>query len=293
MTEFTVPLLALRQALLAVRAHADKPGEDLGVVRLLPGARVLHVMATDRYSMALAKVPIESHADGELGQIDLTLDDVAKVLAVFKMPADKSMWPGASLRISRSGIEVTFADAGGLFDGQALTGTAYDVEKMPDVRPAIGSVMRSEILTPGERAQYALSAKAIVKLGVAAKTYAEPVWAALHRLRTSSTWVAICGSDFIAATTAVLGRVASDTESRETPAEQWRRTWRDDLAGVPISSGANLLRHGSGVHLTAESLQQAAENLDTALRDAGGIEVTYRPAGGEETVIWTGAEEES
>jgi hypothetical protein len=89
-----VELFDWHRGLTSVMGHAADPKKDVPMlarvhVRLDPDGNA-YVMATDRSTIALAIVSIwEDHvASGELVEIDLTGDDIAKLLAVFKPRKD-------------------------------------------------------------------------------------------------------------------------------------------------------------------------------------------------------------
>ncbi len=253
MTEFTVPLFALRQALVAVRAHADAKSETLNVVRLIPG-RDLLVTATDRYSAAIARVQIDDHGDGGADFIDVMLDDVAKILAVFKLPSGPEAGQ-AAVTIRRHGNELTLADGGGLFEGQALTVPAFAVDSMPDVRSLAGPALRARPLLPdpdGE-VEYGHSNRNLAKLATATKVYGHTAFAYLCAWRTPA-WVVTVGPDFLAVITSVrTGEVEDDAP--ESP-EAWRDEWRRTLPGF-----GDVLRTGFGV-LLPEDVAEALDELD-------------------------------
>src|SRR5699024_5533233 len=92
---------------------------------------------------ALAAVPVEDITMEDLDPIDLAVDDVVKILAVFKMPADKDQWPNAFVRLTPHGQELTITDAGGLFDGQELTVPAHRATDFPDIPAMIGALLTS------------------------------------------------------------------------------------------------------------------------------------------------------
>src|SRR5690606_8006489 len=130
--------------------------------------------ATDRFTAALAAVPVEELTMEELDPIDLAVDDVVKLLAVFKMPADKDQWGDAFVRLTPHDHELTITDAGGLFDGQELTVPAHSSSDYPDVPALIGSLLASaRRLGVWPSSDRALAATALAKFVVATKTYEE------------------------------------------------------------------------------------------------------------------------
>lgn len=226
---FVVPLLEFRQALLATRVHADPKSDTFSFVRLLPGDD-LAVMATDRFSAALARVRVDDHGDGDVSPVDLALDDVAKVLAVFRMPSDKAEWAEAALRVTREGHDVTFSDAGGLFDGQSLTVTAHDVDGIPDLRSFLAQHLGAAPTEPDRDSLHGLGIRLAQKVAVATKTYTEAAYAALHGA-SRPAWVVTVGPDFICAEQAreaAYDRDQGEPLSDHSPI-RWRNRWHTYL----------------------------------------------------------------
>jgi len=226
----TVPLLPLRQALLAVKPHAasrDLP--TINAVRILPGGEHAHVVATDRYTVALAAVPVDDITLEELDPIDLAVDDVVKLLAVFKMPADKDQWSDAAVRITPGDHEVTITDAGGLFDGQELTLPAHGAADFPDLPALIGGMLttaRDCIAWPTN--DRALSATALAKLAVAAKTYDQHAFVQPTSTDPKAAHLVLVGPRFIAIAMPVtppdLTEASDDDEDWVMP-DAWRSAW--------------------------------------------------------------------
>ena len=157
MSWFTVPLMDFRAALAAVRPHAGT------TVRFIPGDE-LHVVATDQTSAVVARVEIIDREDDGCPPMEIDVDDVAKLLAVFKAPKDREAKDEAAVRLrpvwttqeapddalvatSPDGsappvtmTEIVFSDAAGLFDGQSLTVLAAPTET-PDVRGIIANAL--------------------------------------------------------------------------------------------------------------------------------------------------------
>ena len=238
MTVFVAPLIAFRQALLSVKVHAcrDDDTPDLQVVRLLPAADPdrIQVMATDRYTAAVATARIVTE-DGEADPIDLAVEDVDKVLAVFKPPADKDIAAQAEIRVRLTGTEVVFADAGGLFEGQSLTLPALE-SKLPDVRRVINGALRADTYRDGQA--LAIADRHAAKFITAAKTYKEPVYFELRHPGTHAQLLTLVGDAFIGVAMPIRPTTdvedADETTDTYGPAE-WRRTWRKAFAGLPTT----------------------------------------------------------
>lgn len=227
-----VPLLPLRQALLAVKAHAAPPKSELLAlqsVRILPGDQDCHVVATDRITAALAAVPVEDNTMSELDPIDLAVDDVVKILAVFKMPADKDQWAEAFVRLTPHDNELTITDAGGLFDGQELTVPAHRATDYPDVPALIGSLLTSARASGTLPAQdRALGADTIPKLALATKTYDAHAYIQPTSADPKATHLVLVGPRFIGIASPVTPpdlTEASSTERDWVSPDAWRAAW--------------------------------------------------------------------
>ena len=154
-----------------------------------------------------------------------------------------------------SAVELTLADGGGLFEGQALTVPAFAVDSMPDVRSLAGPALRARPLLPdpdGE-VEYGHSNRNLAKLATATKVYGHTAFAYLCAWRTPA-WVVTVGPDFLAVITSVrTGEVEDDAP--ESP-EAWRDEWRRTLPGF-----GDVLRTGFGV-LLPEDVAEALDELD-------------------------------
>ncbi|MEE6295174.1 hypothetical protein [Georgenia wangjunii] len=232
MTSFVAPLVPLRQALLAVKVHANPKDDVLFAVRLLPGGddRV-HVSASDRYTAAVATAPIIPE-DGEGDPIDLAVSDVDKFLAVFRSSSDKDA-PEPEVRIRLEDDEVTFSDVGGLFEGQSLTLPAHSRDSVPDIRRVVGTVLAAPSWTGPD---HGLSQRALAKLVTGTKTYGEAAFID-HRGEPGSrpSLLAVVGEHLIvvlAMTKPTTDFVDEDTPAKPNPDEvrtAWRQAFREAI----------------------------------------------------------------
>lgn len=226
-TGYTLPLHPLRTALAAVKPFADPKQDDVDVVRLHPGD-VMHVYATDGFAAALAAVPISERDTDLADPISFAVGDVEKILAVFKMPADRDRWGNAAVRVDPTqGDEVTITDASGLFDGNSLTLPAHSTG-LPDVRRMANGWLRSPVYREG--GDWGVSQRFLGQLNGAAKTYGHPPFLHQRDRVPAPWWVATIGSAFVAGAMPVSPEMFGETETPEPV--MWRRKWSDGLAGV-------------------------------------------------------------
>lgn len=105
-------------ALRAALPHAGTDPEVPAVnrVRINTGERVL-VEATDRYSAIVVNAGMVIEPDGELWSCEILPEDAKAIVSLFKPAKNET----GTLRIDATIDTVTITDAGGLFDGRALT----------------------------------------------------------------------------------------------------------------------------------------------------------------------------
>jgi hypothetical protein len=151
---FTVGTVDLRRALRAVLPHVstDETVPNLNVVHLDRGPVNLTVTATDRFTAGHAIVSVldwgDDPTDGTMGAFDLSVEDVKKVLALFKPSKGKSdneEDPESLLRIDLTDDDVTVTDTSGLFpSGQSLRLPRTSAgDDYPDVERLIGKMLRA------------------------------------------------------------------------------------------------------------------------------------------------------
>ena len=231
----TVPLLKLRQALMAVKPHAggSKDLPTFRTVRLIPGPDRLFVTATDRRTIALADVPVESCTMGVLDPIDLDPEHVVKILAVHKLTGDKDMWPEYTVRISRDEKlhEVTITDTSGMLDGEALTvPTLAPDATYPETEALIGQAVRFAQKAQEGRAglihDRGITEQAWVKIAAATKAYSETAWIQPHYGATGGHLILV-GKRFAALAHPVTSR--DDEELTDLTPANWRTRWASIL----------------------------------------------------------------
>lgn len=229
-----VPLEPFRAALQAVRpfVHAKDKSGKFSMVRLAPG-HVMHVMATDGFSAAIARVPISQRDTDEAGFIDLRLPDVAALLSVFRMPADENEQFDAAVQIVSDGREVVFTDVSGLIDGDSLT-LQLSVSDMPDFRPTIRARLHPSGHLRPDYPRFGLHSPQAKRLDAAMRAYG--TWATFHGepSRRSSD------KDRLDALVTIGEHFAATMTLPSTPPAEsaWRYRWDRELVGVGESDRA-------------------------------------------------------
>ena len=201
MTTVVVGTHDLRRALTAVRPHHEKHPdfETFRRVRLEIDEHHVTVVATDRVSVGLAIVSIWQSEDSinPDAVLDLTPEQVDKILHIFKAPKDKNDEPSAILRLEIGDNYWKLTDVSGLpgIDGQSLeqpraaTDTGY-----PDI-PLLISRGRSGDLKWIE--QFATNGERLAAFRIAGVVYDEPV---LIEARTKTSALSITvGESFLGA----------------------------------------------------------------------------------------------
>ena len=227
-----VPLGEFRKALVAVRPFVhpkDKTGK-FSMLRLAPSG-VMHVMATDGYSGAIARVPIEERHTDDAGFIDLRLPDVASLLSVFRVLADDGEINDAALRIESDGCEVVFTDVSGFIDGDSLT-LQMAASDMPDIRPLIrGRLHPSGHLHP-EHPRFGLLPPQAKKLADAMRAYG--TYSTFHGEPSRRAY----DKDRLDALVTIGEHFAAILTMPATPPEEahWRYRWARDFVGTGLAA---------------------------------------------------------
>ncbi|AZV00774.1 FtsK-like DNA translocase [Gordonia phage Kiko] len=229
---FTVGTKDFRRALQAVLPHVgrDETLPMLCRARCYIDAQNVTVAGTDRYTAALTLASVWSidTADPVDGVIDLSLSDVAKILAVFRAGKDKDDddAPAYQLRIElRAGRDnnplLRITDCSGLIEGEHLELQAQPVaENFPDL-PKMFARYLSE--PAGVLETFAVSGTLIGRLQSAAKVYDEVLVMSTGQ-RATSPIVARCGESFLALV--MPWRQPEDVEQRHTA---WKDAWQRRL----------------------------------------------------------------
>lgn len=203
---FTVGTKDFRRALQAVLPHVSRDDTlpMLNRARCFVDEQNVTVAGTDRYTagMALASVWDIDTESPVLGCIDLSPNDVAKILAVFKAGKDKDDddAPAFQLRIEvRAGRDdallLRITDVSGLVEGEHLEiPSTPPVDNFPQLRELFAQYLSepTSILDT-----FSVSATLIARLTAAAKTYEEPLWLSRAGSRDTSPIVVRCGESFL------------------------------------------------------------------------------------------------
>lgn len=221
MSSVTVDLVDLRQALVSVLPHVatGKGFPMLQRVRLTPFGQNVEVSATDRSTAALALVSVWQ-SDGEADVVDLSPEDVHKVLAVFPTP-EKGVEVALDIRVT--GSEVSFTDVSGLVNGEHLA--------LPRIRtdssfPNLRSLWARSRAAGGGRvvpggAWFGL--KTLHRFEVAQRAYGEPL--VLDVLPApSKVWLVRVGESFLG-----LAVPMSPDDDARARAAGWVEAWADRL----------------------------------------------------------------
>lgn len=123
-TEFTVGTADLRQALRAVTPHVGKATgmPEYARVRFIVGRENVTLVASDRFTMAMAIVSIWERDDAEAVAVaELHITDIAKILAIHKLEgADTGDEPDYQLRFVVTDENVVATDVSGMIEGRSL-----------------------------------------------------------------------------------------------------------------------------------------------------------------------------
>jgi len=212
----------LRAALTAVRPHAEKNAdfETFRRVRLEINGENVSVVATDRVSAGLAIVSVWETEDSlaEEAILDLTPEQVDKILQIFKAPKDKGDEPSAILRLEVGDNFFTLTDVSGLpgIDGQSMTQprTATD-DAFPDV-PHLVARSRAGELRWVE--QFAANGDRLAAFRIAGVVYQQPV---VIEARTTTRALSITvGESFLG----VLMPITIG-EDRDVEMKEWNAAW--------------------------------------------------------------------
>ncbi len=227
MTSVLVEVQDLRDALLAVLPHVPAPKDDprLAWVRLRVFAQTLEVSATDRHTAALALVSVLDHGDDDLQDVDLTVEDVRKILAVFKAGPQGEQ---VTIRVEVFDRELRLTDVSGLLTGESLTlqrASAGGEDAFPDIRKLFaGKLQQGEALV----GDVWLNQNLLARFGAAQKAYGYPLIFEPTRnvVALRSPLLVRCGESFLGLVIPV-----SPTEEAAAEARSWVRGWDQRLPG--------------------------------------------------------------
>lgn len=240
-----LPLRDLRLAVTAVLPHAG--GFDpLDRVRIVPTPDISFVMATNRYSAAIAKVQTLEAADLTGSVVDDGIDLPAKaagdVLRLFRPPKDEA---GAlEVRVTRGldpehtppseapvvDRDVTVTDMSGLFPGKAYKVPAVPEDgTLPQLPALFQSATGGRPTMPG---RMSLSGGILKLFAAADKAYEEPL--VLRATRKAGVLQVACGDHFLGV---IAPRLLED-DSEETEVYRARQAaWSAVLRDITPPKG--------------------------------------------------------
>lgn len=220
--EFSAKLRSLRAALFSTLPHiaSEKDSPDLARLRVFVTSAGVHIGATDRYTMALARLLLVDRPQ-VLGCFDLYPETAKLLLRVFR-PANKEDSPVVRLQVTEKALTVT--DVSGLFPGTSLTVVPASAHpRWPDVPTILSNLWRARTQSmlmpmPGER---------LARFIAASRAYD---WELLTEpVHGGAAVVMSCGDDFVGALMA--RRVTEDDLDRWSG---YRDGWLSTFA--PLSS---------------------------------------------------------
>jgi len=133
---------SLRFALRAVLPHIsidDENAPTLTTARLIANKGGVEIVATDRFTAAAATV--ECPDPGEL-TIDLSIDQIKKILAMFRPPKDLVESAELEIELTDDAKSVVITDVCGMFPGDSMTLSGISPEdSYPDVRGMMTKIM--------------------------------------------------------------------------------------------------------------------------------------------------------
>ena len=222
MTKFVVRRGDLRAALVSLLPHAGKVDESapFGRIRLAPRSDTLLVWTADHHTRAVARVMIREHLDPGADVVDLNVDVVRDILAVFK-PAggaeERHRWDDEDQRLEVLDGRITLTDTGALIDGTELTvhsrRSAWDEDEYPDV-PASLLPALSRPLAHAETS--AVDETLLARFVAAGKAYG-----AINLTRLDRFAFLVTAGDRFAGVLPTRKLTAEDLDSRTEKARSW------------------------------------------------------------------------
>ncbi|MGN7134586.1 DNA translocase FtsK [Rhodococcoides corynebacterioides] len=218
MTGIVVGTNDFRAALSTVAVHASTDAELPSIcrIRLDPDNENVYLTATDRFSAALAIASITAHTEPELHPFDLSPDDAAKILSLFKAGKEKRDEPEYLLRLETTPTHVIVTDCSGLIDGRVLKLPRLPVdEAFPDIRILMSRQLHADISWSDE---LIVSGDVVARFKTAAHAYNHPLRVESHAGHRSL--LVRCGDSF-------LGSLMSIKPNEDHAAEMadWHQGW--------------------------------------------------------------------
>jgi hypothetical protein len=245
-TTLVVGTADLRQALTAVRVHASTDSEtpDLKRIRLTVDPQNLSISATDRFTCGLAIVSIwelewepEDHNDP--GTVELLLEDVAKLLTVFKAPTKDGGEDGPqyTLRFEIGPDEVTVTDCSG-FDivGRQLRLPRLETADALDLVPQlIDRIHGSQLVLLDGVKDMTVNGEYLVRFKAAASAYDRPLSLETRGEGRSKTPTILvrCGESFLGL---LMPRTLLDEDVQRH--REWATAWTVRLPQIVAAAGS-------------------------------------------------------
>ncbi|MGB3771717.1 MAG: DNA translocase FtsK [Rhodococcus sp. (in: high G+C Gram-positive bacteria)] len=201
---------------VAVHALSSEGLPLLQRIRIDAGAENATITATDRFSVGMSIVSITMHTHAEIEPIDITPDDAAKILHLFKGGKEKRDEPEYLLRIESDDTHVTVTDCSGLIDGRVLKLPRLPVdEAFPDIPLMISRHHHARLSWNDEMI---VNGQVMARFKVAAAAYDEPLSIESHEGHQSL--LVRCGDSFLG----VLMSFAPHAD-RLAELKEWHEGW--------------------------------------------------------------------
>ncbi len=226
MTSILVSTNDLRAGLVSTVVHAstDTDLPSICRVRLDIGRENITITTTDRFTAACAIVSVFALLDTDreetdlawIDVIDLAVDDVQKILSIFKAPKDKGDEPQYLLRIDADDKHVTVTDSSGMIDGRALKLPRLPADESYPNLEAIFA--RHHHADPVLIENLAVGGSFLARFKAAASCYREPL--IVESSKAGRGLLIRCGESFLG----LLMPVTVD-EDADHQLHEWRHAW--------------------------------------------------------------------
>ncbi len=263
---FTVGTKDFRRALQSVLPHVSRDDElpMLNRARCFVDVDNVTVAGTDRYTAALAIASVWDidTMSPVVGSLDLSLTDIAKILAVFKAGKDKDDddAPAFQLRIelracADDALVLRITDASGLIDGEHLEiPTSPPVDNFPLLRELIATYLAEPSSTLDT---FGVSGTLIGRLQKAATVYDELLVLSRAGTRDTSPILARCGESFLGAVMPI--RFPDEEKAKH---DGWLHSWSRRLppprGTVDLATAVGVVAESTGVEVVADSGPRAS-----------------------------------
>ncbi len=224
LTTVTVGTNDLRHALVSVARHASAIPEITSIhrIRLEITRAWVYVIATDRFSAALARVSVVAPDSPNIGRIDLTPENVKEIIAVFKPGKEKDDEPEWLTQIETDDTHVVLTDVSGMIDGKSI---AFVRTPVDDGFPSIDiSISRALAGEPVWLENVHVDGSRIALFESASRQYNRPL--TIESRSGTSGLVISCGSNFLGL--CMPNRTDEEIDAAtKTAWQNWRATLPD------------------------------------------------------------------